>query len=401
MLFSYKAKTESGKTITGLIDAENEEQAMDALTKQGLILLSLVEVKKQLNLKKEIKFSFGVKERDLVLFYRQLSVMISSGVPIVEALETMIGQTENPKLKSIISKIADDVRGGAILSTAMAKHRIFSDFCLNIIRAGETAGRLDEVLNFLADEEEKKYDLKSKIKGAMVYPAFVLVAAGGVIALLITFVFPKLSSVLKEYGASLPLTTRIIMRISDFVVNWWVGIIIGLIALFILLRYGLRTKIGKSIWDVIKLKIPLFGNLFKNIYLSYFCRSLSTLIISGVPLASALKISSEVVGNVVYKDLISETIKAVESGRTISSVFAKSKIIPDMLTNIIAVGEKTGKLSDVLNRMADFYTRATENTVDKLTVLIEPAIVILLGGIIALIFSSVLLPMYNLASTIH
>ncbi|MCD6471290.1 type II secretion system F family protein [bacterium] len=401
MLFDYKAKTEYGKTVKGSIDAPNEEMAIDSLTEQGLILLSLVERKKQISLKKQISFSLGVKEKDLVLFYRQMSVMISSGVSIVEALETMIEQTSNPKLKSIISEIVDDVRGGTSLSAAMAKHRIFSNFCLNMIRSGETTGRIDEVFKYLADEEEKNYDLISKIKGAMVYPTFVLVAAGGVITLLMTFVFPKLAAVLKEYGAELPLTTRIVMAISNFMVNWWILIILVLIGLYFLIRYGLKTKIGTFIWDIVKLKLPVFNNLFKNIYLVRFCRSLSTLIVAGVPLVSALEISSNVVGNVVYKKLIAKTIKAVEEGKTISSVFAESKLIPKMLTNIIAIGEKTGKLDEVLDKMANFYARIVEDTLGKLTVLIEPIVIILLGGVVALVFASVLLPMYNMASTIR
>jgi len=401
MLFDYKAKTEYGKTVKGSIDAPNEEMAIDSLTEQGLILLSLVERKKQISLKKQISFSLGVKEKDLVLFYRQMSVMISSGVSIVEALETMIEQTSNPKLKSIISEIVDDVRGGTSLSAAMAKHRIFSNFCLNMIRSGETTGRIDEVFKYLADEEEKNYDLISKIKGAMVYPTFVLVAAGGVITLLMTFVFPKLAAVLKEYGAELPLTTRIVMAISNFMVNWWILIILVLIGLYFLIRYGLKTKIGTFIWDIVKLKLPVFNNLFKNIYLVRFCRSLSTLIVAGVPLVSALEISSNVVGNVVYKKLIAKTIKAVEEGKTISSAFAESKLIPKMLTNIIAIGEKTGKLDEVLDKMANFYARIVEDTLGKLTVLIEPIVIILLGGVVALVFASVLLPMYNMASTIR
>jgi len=401
MLFDYKAKTEYGKTVKGSIDAPNEEMAIDSLTEQGLILLSLVERKKQISLKKQISFSLGVKEKDLVLFYRQMSVMISSGVSIVEALETMIEQTSNPKLKSIISEIVDDVRGGTSLSAAMAKHRIFSNFCLNMIRSGETTGRIDEVFKYLADEEEKNYDLISKIKGAMVYPTFVLVAAGGVITLLMTFVFPKLAAVLKEYGAELPLTTRIVMAISNFMVNWRISIILVLIGLYFLIRYGLKTKIGTFIWDIVKLKLPVFNNLFKNIYLVRFCRSLSTLIVAGVPLVSALEISSNVVGNVVYKKLIAKTIKAVEEGKTISSVFAESKLIPKMLTNIIAIGEKTGKLDEVLDKMANFYARIVEDTLGKLTVLIEPIVIILLGGVVALVFASVLLPMYNMASTIR
>lgn len=401
MLFDYKAKTIEGKTVKGSIDAPSEELAVDNLTKQGLILLSLVEHGKGLKLSMDIRIGSGVKSKDMVLFSRQLSVMISAGLPLMRALTVLAEQTSNRYFKNVITEITDDVRGGTRFSSALAKYpKIFNDFFINMIRAGETSGKLDEILNYLADEQEKNYDLASKIKGAMIYPIFIFVAMLGIMFLMMTMVIPKLTAVLTEAGVELPLPTKILIATSNFLSAYWYILILALIILIISFRLFLKTRPGRFIWDSTKLKLPVFGGLLQRIYLVRFTRSMSTLLIGGVPLTSGLRIVADVVGNVIYKNIILDTVEAVEGGNSISSVFIESTIIPKMLSHIMAVGEQTGQLDTVLDKMANFYAREVENMLGKLTVLIEPVIIIILGIAVGGIVASILLPMYNLATAI-
>lgn len=404
MEFEYRAKNLEGKTVGGIIEAVNEAAAIDALTEQGLILLNLVEKGKVPGLAREIHLPFldRVGAKDMVLFSRQLSVMVSAGLPLVRSLEILIKQTANRTLKKIVADITENVRGGARLSSSMAKYsRVFNNFFINMIRAGETSGKLDEVLSYLADEQEKSYDLSSKIKGAMIYPAFILAAAAGVMFIIMTFVMPKLTAVLMEAGVELPLPTKILISVANFLSKFWSTVLIIFIILLIIIPLAFkRTRPGRVVWDTFKIKIPIFGDLFRKIYMVRFTRSLSTLLVGGVPLNSALRIVSDVVDNVIYKDLILQTVKAVEEGHSISSIFLESKEVPAMLSQIMIVGEQTGQLDSVLDRMANFYSREIENTLGKLTTLLEPMIIIFLGIIVGGMVAAIILPMYNLASAI-
>lgn len=404
MEFEYRAKNLEGKTISGVIEAVNEAAAIDELTEQGLILLNLVEKSKVSGLKKEIHLPFleRVGAKDMVLFSRQLSVMVSAGLPLVRSLEVLVKQTTNRTLRRIVADITENVRGGARLSSSMAKYpRVFNNFFINMIRAGETSGKLDEVLNYLADEQEKNYDLASKIKGAMIYPAFILTAAIGVMFIIMTFVMPKLTAILMEAGVQLPLPTRILITTANFLSKFWSTMLVIFIVLLVMIQLGLKkTRPGRVIWDVFKLRIPVFGDLFRKIYMVRFTRSLSTLLVGGVPLNSALKIVADVVDNVIYQNLILQTVKAVEEGHSISSVFLESKEVPVMLSQIMIVGEQTGQLDSVLDRMANFFAREVENILGRLTTLLEPMIIIFLGVIVGGMVAAIILPMYNLASAI-
>lgn len=390
--------------MTGNIDAANEQAAIDALTGQGLIILALNEKgKKGMSMEISLPFLDRVKAKDMVLFSRQLAVMVSAGLPLVRALEVLIKQTSQRLLKRIIIEVTDDVRGGARLSSSLAKHpKIFNDFYINMIRAGETSGKLDEVLNYLADEQEKNYDLMSKIKGAMIYPAFIMVAVAGVMFVMMAFVIPKLTTVLMEAGVALPLPTRIMIATANIFSRYWYLILIIFFVVIVGVRLILtKTKPGKFFWDFFKLKIPVLGGLFQKIYIVRFTRSLSTLLVGGVTLNAALKIVADVVESVIYKELILQTVKIVEDGYSVSTIFLKSKDVPQMLSQIMVVGEQTGQLDTILDRMANFYAREVENTLGKLTTLLEPVIIIFLGAVVAGMVAAIILPMYNLASAIQ
>ncbi|MGC9048769.1 MAG: type II secretion system F family protein [Patescibacteria group bacterium] len=403
MEFQYKAKTLEGKVVKDTIEAINEQAAIEALTEQGLILLSLVEKgKRGLTMEIRLPFFERVRSKDMVLFSRQLAVMVSAGLPLVKALEVSTKQTTNKTLKKILSEVTDNVRGGARLSSSLAKYpEVFNDFYINMIRTGETSGKLDEVLNYLADEVEKNYDLMSKIKGAMIYPIFILVAVAGAMFIMMAFVIPKLVTVLIEAQVALPLPTIIMISVAKFFSNYWQYILIFLIILIFIIRVLIkRTRRGRLLWDFAKLKIPVLGDLFQKIYLVRFTRSLSTLIVGGIPLNAALKIVADVVANAVYRDLVLQTMKAVEDGYSISTIFMRSKEVPQMLSQIMIVGEQTGQLDSVLDRMANFYAREVENTLGKLTTLLEPVIIIFLGIIVGGMVAAIVMPMYNLASAI-
>jgi len=404
MLFEYKAKNLKGETVKGIVDALNQEAAMEVLTSRDLIILSLAEGGRMSILRRPLNFKMnlfsGVKPKDLVFLSRQLSTMVSAGLPLVKCLEILVKQTNDPYLQGVVGAIAEDVRGGIRFSSALAKYpKVFNDFYINMVRAGETAGRLDEVLNYLANEQEKNFDLMNKIKGAMIYPLFIIIMVISVMILMMLFVIPQLTSVLEESGAQLPMSTQFLINTSKFLQHFAIFLIPLIIALVAFLRYFFKTPKGKRLWDKFILKAPVFGSLFQNLYLVRFTRSLSTLLVGGIPLTSALKIVAEVVENSIYKDLIFQTIRDVEEGRSISSTLVKSNHIPKMVSHLLSVGEETGKLDEVLGRLADFYSREVENILSKLVTLLEPIIIIFLGVVVGGMMAAIILPMYKLASS--
>jgi len=398
-IFKYKALDREKKNVEGLIEAGTEKLAAETLQDKGF---SIVSLKKHSEGKGEFSFLSvlnKVKLKDLVIFSRQFSVMISANVALVQSLHILVDQTENITLKMIISEIADEVDSGLRLSDALAKRpKVFSDFYINVIKSGETSGKLDEVLNYLADEMEKDYDMVSKIRGAMIYPIFVFCGLGAVGVVMMVFVVPKLTGILTETGATLPIATRILIGTSNMLSTYWwlfLGLIAGLVVGF---RAYSNTPGGKRQLDLIKLRLPIFGKLFQRIYLVRFTRSMNTLIIGGVTITKSLKIASEVVDNQIYKELIEETSTAVEDGDSISSVFTGSKEIPKMVSQMMSIGEKTGKLDVILGRVTDFYSREINNIVANLMTLMEPIIMIIMGVAVGVMVAAIILPMYNLAS---
>ena len=400
MLFEYKAKNLKGETIEGTIQAINQGVAVSSLTSRKMIIISLKESGSLPFWRRPLKISFleRVSSKDIVFLSRQLSVMVSAGLPLVKALSILARETSKPYLKRVVNAISEDVRGGTRFSTALSKYsKVFDDFYINMVRAGETSGKLDEVLNYLADEQEKNYDLMSKIRGAMIYPIFVIVAVIGVMILMMVFVIPQLTGILKESGVALPLPTVILIKTSEFSKKYFIVVIIGLIVAAIGLRVLFKSKQGKAIWDRIILRMPVFGPLFQQIYLVRFSRSLSTLIIGGISLTSGLRIVAGVVSNTVYKNLILDSVLDVERGRSVSNAFLNDPYVPKMLPHLMVIGEETGKLDEVLQKIANFYARGVENILSKLVTLLEPIIIIFLGVIVGGMMASILLPMYKLA----
>ncbi len=400
-VYDYKAKDAEGGTLTGAVEAPNETVAQDTLKEKGLVVVSLSERRRNTIFQSSLSFFNRVPKKDVVLFARQLAVMISATVPIVQALRILVKQTSNITFKIIISEIADEVDGGTKLSASLARYpQAFSDFFIHMIRSGETTGKLDETLNYLADQQERDYDLESKIKGAMVYPAFILSAMLLIGVLMMIFVIPQLTNSLIQSGAELPLATKLLIGISDFLRGfWWLVVAVLAIAISVL-RVYIRTPGGRHQFDVLKFHLPIFGTIFQKIYLVRFSRSFSTLIASGIPVTKSLEIVADIIGNVIYKEITLKTIREVEGGNSIASVMVTSKVVPPMLPQMMIVGEQTGKLDLILDKLAAFYAKELENLVANLVSIIEPLILVVMGAAVAVIVMAVLMPMYNLSSTI-
>lgn len=400
-VFDYKAKDLQGTTVVGAVEAPSENVATDLLKDKNLIVLSLTERRKTTVLQVSLPFLNRVKSRDVVIFARQLAVLISATVPIVQALRILTRQTENVTFKIIISEIADEVDGGAKLSTTMARYpQVFGNFFVNMIRSGETTGRLDETLNYLADQQEQDYDLRSKIRGALTYPIFILSGILVVGVIMMIFVIPKLTEIILESNVPLPLSTKILIATSDFFKNDWWLILIIVIGLIVAYRFYSQTSKGAKSIDALKLRIPVFGSIFQRVYLTRFAQSLSTMLSSGIPLTNAMEIVADVVGNRVYKDLTLATIKEVEDGNSVATVFLQSKEIPAILTQMMSVGEQTGRLDQVLVKLAQFYSREVENDVKNLVTLIEPMVLMLLGVGVGVLVSAILLPIYQVSTAV-
>lgn len=398
--FKYRVRTTEGLIQAGLVDAPTQTDAADALTERGYEVL-ILEPYTSGHARTSLSFLNKVKAKDVVVLSRTLSVMISASVPLVDALKNLALQTQNPTLREIMKDVASEVETGSRLSDAFERHpKVFGGFFVNMIRSGETSGQLEGVLEYLADQQEKDYDLTSRIKGAFIYPGFIVTALIGVGFMMMTFVIPNLTNVLQETGAELPFTTKALIAVSGFFAQYWILILMAMGGLVVAVQAFVRTPFGRLKWDELKLKLPIFGKLFQNMYVVRFSRSLATLIQGGVDQVSALEIVAGIVGNQVWKKMVFDTIKEVNEGNSITTAFVRNKGVPTMMIQMLAVGEDTGKLQEVLNRVADFFRRELDNTVRNLVTLIEPIVMVVLGLAVGVMVSAILLPMYNMSSAI-
>nr|HPL83665.1 type II secretion system F family protein [bacterium] len=360
MIFRYEALDNQGAKTTGLVEADNSQEADSLLKDNGLILVSL----EVANIKKGLSLSFleRISMKDIVIFARQFSIMISAGVPMVQSLRILVNQTENKKFKKVIGEIGDEVEGGAALSDSLSKRpKIFSNFFVSVVRSGERSGKLDDVLDYLADEISKDYDMGAKIKGAMIYPTVVIIGMVIIGIVMMVFVLPKMMDILTETGTTLPLPTRILIGASNFIIHYWWIVVMIIVGIIMGIRAILRTPSGRYAWDSITLHLPIFGKLFQKILLVRFCRSMNTLLLGGVSIENSLAIAGDVVSNKVYQKLVQQTIKEVEDGNSISTIFLDSPLVPKMVSHMMQVGEGTGKLDAVFTKISEFYNREIDN----------------------------------------
>jgi len=401
MLFTYKARTPEGEITSGTIDAASTDMAISSLQRRNLIVVSLEESEKSKPIfQRGIKFFEFVKARDVVILSRQLSTLFEAKVPVVDAMKVLTSEASNPMLKRTLATVLDDIQGGVSISQALSKHpKVFSRFYVSMVRSGEESGKLDEIFSFLAEHLERSYDLSIKARNALTYPAFVLAAFFTVMILMLVMVIPRLSTILTETGQEMPLYTKAIIGFSEFVrqygVFFLVLIAMGVIAI---LRY-IKTDAGKMAFAQFQLSIPVIGELYQKLYLARMSDNLQTLLAGGVSIVRALEITADVVGNEVYVAILQDATSSVKTGSSISSSLAKYDEIPMLVSQMIRIGEETGKLDFILETMARFYRREVDNAVDNMVNLIEPVMIILLGLGVGVLVVSILVPIYNISTS--
>lgn len=399
--FSYKAKAPNGTVMEGIIEAAEQRAAVDKLRGQKYIILEINEAKKSAidQFIKSLGFKPKVKSKDLVLFSRQLSTLVSAGVPIVQGLSILIEQIENKVFKNIVEKIQEDIESGQSIADALKKHpNAFTDLYVAMIRAGEMGGILDVILERLSSYLEGAEALKGKVKGAMVYPMVVGIIAGVVTLFLLTVVIPTFKEIFESFGAELPLITQFLINLSDFLRKWIIAVILVPIGLFIGFKQFRKTPFGELKTDEIALKIPVFGILLKKVAVAKFTRTFGTLIKSGVPILQALDTVAKTAGNKVIENAILEAREAIREGERIADPLRRSAIFPPMVIQMISVGEETGNLDTMLSKISDFYDQEVDNAVKGLTSMIEPIIIVVMGLVIGSIVIAMFMPMFELGN---
>jgi type IV pilus assembly protein PilC len=394
--FVWKGKNRDGKAVSGERVAENKEAVMALLRREQVLVSSVKEKGKELALP---KFGGGVPAKELAIFVRQFSVMIDAGLPLVQCLEILGTQQENKAFAKILQQTRMDVEGGATLADAMRKHpKAFDELFVNMIAAGEAGGILDTILKRLATYIEKAVKLKSQVKGAMVYPIAVLCIAGIVIAVILWKVIPTFAAMFEGLGATLPLPTRIVIAASNWFVRLLPFLVVFLVAGIFAFRRYYATYGGRRVIDRAILKAPVIGILMQKIAVARFCRTLATLISSGVPILDGLEITARTAGNSIIEDAIMAVRKGVESGLTIAQPLKESGVFPPMVVQMIGVGEQTGALDSMLGKIADFYEEEVDQAVANLLTLMEPVMILFLGTTVGGIVISMYLPLFDLIS---
>lgn len=403
MKFKYTARTKQGELQTGFVEAPNQGTAANILSGHDLFILSVEGAERKSFFEGVFAFLNRVKIIYLMTFTRQFATLLQSTVPLNDSLVTLYKQTKNPILKEAVFEISNDVSAGLSLSQALERQSgIFSDFYINMVRSAEITGRLEEVMGFLADYLEKESIWRSRVRNALIYPAFVMFLFMVVGIFLLTFVFPKLTIVFEESSVKLPLMTKIFLEAGNFLLNWWWAIaIIATLFITLLVDY-LKTGEGKAVFSELMIKLPVFGDLFKKMYVARFSESLGVLIKGGIPITQAIEVTSHVIGNVIYRDILDEIAEKVKAGELLSSLLRQNEYyFPDLVGQMVAIGENTGRLEQMLEKISSFYSREVENTLDNLTELIQPVLISIIGIFVGLLFASILIPIYNLTQSFN
>ena len=401
MKFKYWSRTGEGKVQTGTIDASSKEVAIDLLKSHGLFVTGLEKTESGPIWAKQIKLFERITAMDLVMFSRQLSVMFTSGVSLSESLTAIANQTKKAKFKENVLKLAQKIEGGTSFSKALSLFpEMFSNFYVAVVKAGEVSGTMGKSLIYLADHLENEYNFQSKVKGAMIYPALVISAVIGVFILMTVFIMPQLVQILEGSNVEPPTITKIAIGISNFMQHYWmllIGLIVGLV---VGVRFYSKTEEGKRIFDRLYIKIPWVGSFLKKIYLTQFSENLSILIAGGLPIAQALEVSGKIVGNDVYQRVILEARDKVIKGESITAVFSGyPDIFSDLFCQMILVGEKTGHLDKTLTTVASFYSAEINRTTESLVDILEPVLIVVLGGMVGGLMGAVIIPLYQISSS--
>lgn len=399
MKFTFKAKNEASQIREGVVEAATWEAAATILEKNQLTPIVIREEKQSDETLRFVrKLWEGARPKELLVFFQQLATLIEARVPITPSLATIGDQTDNAFLRIVIKEIGDDIEDGMPFSEALEKHPdVFNALTINMIRSGEVSGNLQKSISFVAESIDKNYQLSSKIKGALYYPIFVLVTAFAIGFLVITFIIPKITGLIKEMKVAIPWYTQVLIWLGDFMSQYWWAVLLVLIAGAGAFVYYINTAAGRREWEVIVLKIPVIGTLARNVYITRFADNLSVLLDGGIPVVRGLNIVAEVVGNQVFRAVILRAADEVRAGGTMSTVLIRAVEFPPIVAQMVRIGEETGTLAEVLRSTAKFYNQEVENTTRNLTTLIEPILIVLLGIGVAILTIGVLLPIYNIA----
>jgi type IV pilus assembly protein PilC len=396
--FEWKGTARNGQTQTGLLVADSKDAVIAVMRRQQIVVTAVKEKGKEIALP---KFGGGVPSQNIAVFTRQFSVMIDAGLPLVQCLEILGNQQDNKTFKRALIQVRQDVESGSNLADSMRKHpKIFSDLYTNMVAAGEAGGILDTILQRLATYIEKSVKLNAQVKSAMIYPVAVISIACMVVAVILWKVIPVFASLFESLGAELPMPTRVVIALSNFIADFWWLIGIVIIATIFFLRKYHQTYKGKRVLDGILLKMPILGMLLRKIAVARFCRTLATLTSSGVPILDGLSITARTAGNSIVEDAIMATRKSVEEGKTISEPLGDTDVFPPMVVQMIAVGEQTGALDTMLSKIADFYEEEVDLAVAGLMKLLEPVLIAFLGVAIGGIVIAMYMPMFTLISQI-
>ena len=404
MLFTYKAVDTSNIQREGTVEAPTIDAAISAVQKRGYTLVSIDEVNDKLSFAGlfKVKFSFfqSISYKDVVILSRQISTLFQAQVSPLRIFRLLSAEVENEQLQVVLNQVVEDLQAGSSISRALAAHpHVFSSFYINLVRAGEESGSLEKTFEYLADYLDRQYEIISKARNALIYPAFVISIFFIVMGLMLTMVIPNIAKILTGSGQELPIYTRIVIGISDFMVNY-IAVILLIIAFggTFLFRF-LRTDVGRRAYDEFIISIPYIGDLQKKLLLTRICDNLSTMLSSGISMVQALEVTADVVGNLVYKEILEATLVEVKAGRSFSDAIGEYTEVPGVLSQMAKVGDETGSLPTILTTLANFYRREVNNAVDTLIGLIEPAMIVALGLGVGVLLASVLMPIYSLTNS--
>lgn len=400
--FSYTAVDPSGKSVRGALDADTEELVLSKLHEQHLHVTSVKKARAGSTAKSGLMKPKKVKLQALVIFSRQFATMIDAGIPILRCLDILTGQTKDPVLREALNQVKADVKSGQALNEAMAKHpTVFNKLYVNMIRAAEIGGILDKILERLSQFLESEMEIRSKIKSAMMYPVMVLIASACMLMVLFSFVLPKFKDIFAGMGVEMPPMTALLFSIGDIFQAYWWAMIGGTIGSIFAIKYYTRTPKGRYHFDFIKLKLPIVGDLNLKLSVARFSRTFGTLIASGVPMMRSLEIVGETSGNMVLATAIDSTRTSIREGKQLSEPLQASGLFPSMVTQMIDIGEESGRLNEMLIKVSDFYDSEVNQTVKGLTSMIEPLLIVFMGGIVGFIAISVMTPIFKLVNSVQ
>ncbi|PIR82910.1 hypothetical protein COU19_03165 [Candidatus Kaiserbacteria bacterium CG10_big_fil_rev_8_21_14_0_10_56_12] len=401
MLFTYKAIDQDGHEREGTIEAPAQELAVSALQLRNLIISAIDSADKTSFLTQELSFFSRISNKDVVILSRQIATLFEAQVSALRVFRLLASEVDNQALAKVLTTVADDIQGGSPMSRALARHpKVFTEYYVNMVKAGEESGKLSMTFTYLADYLDRTYEVMSKAQNALIYPAFVIAVFFGVMGLMLTMVIPSISAVLLDSGQDIPFYTKIVLGLSNFFVHFGALILLALVAGVIYLWQFGKTEKGKLVLDSLKISVPYVGDLFQRLYLARITDSFSTMILSGVSIVEAFEIASSVVGNAAYASVLRSVEQDVKGGSSISDAFARHPEIPGIMVAMTRVGEETGELGKILTTLTKFYDREVTNAVDTLVGLIEPIMIVVLGLGVGILMAAVLMPIYNLAGAI-